>query len=291
MKEFIYNIISVGKILYSVLVYHPYSETSITAIHPYFLSIIIIMKVDNPTVAICLFHKDENEFLPEWLEYHFDLGFDFIRIYDNGSKIQPENTDKIKVTHWSGDHKGRQSEAYNYFIHQYKDKIDWCLFIDTDEYLHLNKHKTIKEFIKDYNDEKCIYIHRLTYGSSFKDRITSHKELTRHGPLNLEYNKIGKSLLKLSCVDRYIKCVHNLMPEFSINVLGEREKRIVSKEAIFEVAYIKHYLTRGKEQLEEKFVRGPGQNTKESKMTNEYKAWLRDLDNHILNLHEEGELL
>lgn len=243
------------------------------------------------TVAICLAHKNENEFLSEWMIHHFNLGFDFICIYDNDSIDVPESMSRVEVVKWPGDYKGRQSRAYDNFVKRYKGIVDWCLFIDTDEYLELVCHDNVKDFLREYQDESCIYLHRLTYGSSNKDRITSHKkELKKHAPLNFHENHLGKSLLKLSAVDRKIKCVHNLLPKLSVNVLKEEERKVVSKKTIFDVAYIKHYFTRGKKQLEEKFNRGPGENTKD-KISQKYKKKIKYLDENVLNLYEEGELL
>jgi len=254
-------------------------------------------KIDPMLYGICLFHKDENEFLDEWIDHHFSLGFDIIHIYDNESKVLPEERKNVKVTAWKDSAKGKHARAYNHFVKKYKHSIDWCLFIDTDEYLHLVNHKNVKNFLKDYSDYDSIYLNRLNYGSSFKKRISSHKELTRHGPLDFSHNFYGKSLVYLPAIESEVKDVHNIDFDLSVNTSVQRVRQSRAESVLFDVAYIKHYYTRGTEQLEEKLLRGPGQNSKDSKHDKrynnweEYTNWLRDVDRKYLNLYEEGDLL
>ena len=43
-------------------------------------------------LAICAIVKDENDYLPEWLDYHFRLGVEKIYLYDDDSLIPVINT-------------------------------------------------------------------------------------------------------------------------------------------------------------------------------------------------------
>ena len=38
-------------------------------------------------LSLCLICKDENDYLPEWLDYHILMGVDRFYIYDNESRI------------------------------------------------------------------------------------------------------------------------------------------------------------------------------------------------------------
>jgi hypothetical protein len=169
------------------------------------------------------------------------------------------------------------------------------LFVDTDEFLHLEKHKNIGDFISDYAEEVCIVFPRLNYGSSFKDRVVRQKELNRHGPLDHCYNFWGKSIVHMKRI-KEIQGVHTLDTDNGVDVNGNVVDGDILDVIDFGTAYIKHYATRGIEQLEDKIKRGPGNNTKETKRSpeykdwNEYAQWLRDQDANVLNMYQEGEI-
>lgn len=38
-------------------------------------------------LSLCLICKDENDYLPEWLDYHILMGVDRFYIYDNESRV------------------------------------------------------------------------------------------------------------------------------------------------------------------------------------------------------------
>ncbi len=92
--------------------------------------------------SICLFHKDENEYLNEWLEYHLNvLYFEKVVIYDNNSKIHPKHTinqkflDRVIFEDWPYFNLGKQLNAYNHFIDKYREQFEWAAFIDADEFI------------------------------------------------------------------------------------------------------------------------------------------------------------
>ena len=115
-------------------------------------------------VIICAIAKHENDYIEEWSKHHFNIGFDKIYIiddneddYPNISKIpyinQQINNDKltiIKLKDICTSENYRQMNIYSNFYTQFN--FQWCLFIDIDEFLILNKHNNIKDYL---NQDWC----------------------------------------------------------------------------------------------------------------------------------------
>jgi hypothetical protein len=145
-------------------------------------------------VALVCIAKDEDIYLEEWIKYNKKLGFDRIFIYENDwvCKIDDDIITKIPFP-------GRimQLKAYNDFIAKYYEEYDYAAFFDCDEFLVLKKHKTIQEFLNDYNHPVGIGINWQFYGHGGKKIRESNsliKQFTRRG--------LG--------VNQHVKCIINL---------------------------------------------------------------------------------
>lgn len=117
--------------------------------------------------GVCNIIKNENLYLREWVEYYINLGFDKIILYDNNEpngeipniviqdyidagyvdiiswKKQSKTYDEWRVIHLG---------SYNNCLEKYKDELDWIAFLDTDEFLELEKHKKIQYVFDEYSD-------------------------------------------------------------------------------------------------------------------------------------------
>lgn len=116
--------------------------------------------------AICVLAKDEDQYIEEWLEYHFKLGIDDIFV------IQHDNW-HYAGRHFSGlhlssvCHNTRQEEALNECLFRIKDDFDWILFIDVDEFIVLkNGDNDIKTFLSRYDDYSGVCFNWRLYGDS-----------------------------------------------------------------------------------------------------------------------------
>ena len=94
--------------------------------------------------VICAIAKNENLYINDWVNWHLDLGFDKIYLYDNndidtqyvGDFI--EQKDKVEIFDIRGKHEtGLQIKCYNEFYNSHL--FDWCAFIDIDEFIVLSK--------------------------------------------------------------------------------------------------------------------------------------------------------
>ena len=107
--------------------------------------------------VICAIAKNENKYMNDWLDYHFNLGFDHIYIFDNNNSsapklidaISPENQAKITIFNVNDIHREKfQIECYNTFYNENKNSFDWCAFIDIDEFICLKDFSNIKDFLQ-----------------------------------------------------------------------------------------------------------------------------------------------
>lgn len=113
------------------------------------------IKKYNGKVLLCCIGKMENLYIREFVEYHKQLGFDNICLYDNNDPDGEHFEDVIGDYIKSGyvilkDVRGKklaQMPSYTQCYNEYKDKYDWIAFIDIDEFIHLDNGETIKSFL------------------------------------------------------------------------------------------------------------------------------------------------
>jgi hypothetical protein len=114
-------------------------------------------------IALTVIAKMEDQYIKEWIEYNLKLGFDRIFIYENDWTCKVRNH-KITKIPWNGPY--QQQNAFTHFIQNYSDKYQWVAFFDVDEYLVLKRHKTIQEFIADFENDNGIAINLQTFGAN-----------------------------------------------------------------------------------------------------------------------------
>lgn len=131
-------------------------------------------------ITVCLIAKNESNYLLEWIAYYRNLGADKIVIYDNKSSDKSvqilkalANKGIIEFHSWNyGVLRSPQILAYRHAIK--REKNEWILFIDADEFLVLHNKNNLHEFIAQYSDDKSIS------GISINWRIFGDSGLSKH---------------------------------------------------------------------------------------------------------------
>lgn len=121
--------------------------------------------------AICAIARKENTYVNEWVNYHLNLGFDKIYLYDNNDEDYPDvsecidKKDKVVVIKWNVDPNRfiNQTTSYTDFIEKYSSQYDWCTFIDIDEFIHLDV-PTIQDFLNKAPNNDNIALAWRVYG-------------------------------------------------------------------------------------------------------------------------------
>ena len=136
-------------------------------------------------VLLCCILKMENHYLEEWVRHYINLGIDKIVIYDNNDidGQYAENIEDIKYVKEQKDNgiidiykiPNETSVQIKYYNECYKkySEYDWLVFLDIDEYLILEKHVNIKDFLS--QDKFCnydiIHLNWKTYTDNEKLRV------------------------------------------------------------------------------------------------------------------------
>ena len=177
-------------------------------------------------VAICALAKYENEYINEWVKYHLNLGFDRIVLFDNneqnypyvGRRIDEDLKDKVTIINYRM-HQNLEITpnvpCYNDFIECWSENIDWCAFIDIDEFIVINNYNNVKEWLNNAPSEcECVALNWRLYGDDdvivgdesvpvmerFKTDISKSLEGTEHSPLPFLYKSIIRCNNRKICV-------------------------------------------------------------------------------------------
>lgn len=212
--------------------------------------------------AICVLIKDENDYLKEWLDHHFNLGIDEIFLYeDYGSKshldiVKPYgdrvHLNSIDIMFNSDDESKNiintgervQVLLFEYFPKMYKNDFDWILFIDLDEFLILKK--PLQELLEKYDDKSSIYLRWRWYGASghvkkqignVVDNFTKYISTTYNWGLNF------KSFINCKNFKGWERTIHKAEGgEYPLSDYGDHE------------AFINHYFTKSWEEWKTKIL-------------------------------------
>lgn len=201
--------------------------------------------------------KNEDEYILEFVEHYLSLGFDKVIIADNNddqtivSGILKDYIDKkqVQIFNCCGIEKF-QIYLYNMFLKEGNYK--WCAYFDCDEFLELNVHRDIKEFLNGI-DEHCVLIHWVVFGSNGIERKEEGKVQDRF--------KIPASPVPFFKENYYVKPIirggeyngerltntHCPSFETSINIGGYFKTSVTSHVYCpprYKYAYIKHYYTK-----------------------------------------------
>lgn len=211
--------------------------------------------------AICAIARNENRYIKEWCEYHLNLGFDYIEIFDNndmnGEEIENEVSsfeEKVRVNRRFRGKTDRlhQSEAYTLFYTTHKE-YDWIAFIDIDEFIFLENEQNIKGFLSEdkfknadgvrlcwkcFTDSGLVTVENENYSVSrfteYSDiNSTQAKTIIRGGLPYIKAVAIHSSHYLKNAVDATgKKCWNGTDMLHHVNIGTER---------VWDCAYIKHY--------------------------------------------------
>jgi len=158
-------------------------------------------------LAICTPIKDELR-LEEWLSYYLKMNIDLFILRDNNSKIPVEqyckelNINNVEII-WDDVIDNAQYGRID-IIHEHilplcnKHNIDYLISIDADEFLFLNKFKTLQEMMNYYQPFDELNINWLIFSDSpVEDSDSLLKSSNRSGKY---LNNYTKSITKVSSI-------------------------------------------------------------------------------------------
>ena len=111
-------------------------------------------------------HKDQNEDVEEWVDYHLALGVSKILFFDNNSTVPIK--DMLEKYHGAVEYEHfSTSEAAPLvpllFVYRKclaRKDVDWIAFIDIDEFIVLKAtpHSSLPAFLSDFKDEGALAV-------------------------------------------------------------------------------------------------------------------------------------
>lgn len=218
-------------------------------------------------VLLCCILKMENHYLEEWLRHYVSLGVDKIVIFDNNDAEgkYAENIFDIDYVKECKDNniidvfpipgeKQAQTRSYNKCYEMYGDKYDWLMFFDIDEFLMLEKAKSIKEFLSytHFNAYEMIHVNWKVYDDNDLITVANNdyslvNRFTRPCQNRRAVHCELKTIIRGGLSDvKFVKNPHTCDNRtFSCcNVLGEPvdSKEAKTLKVIHKEAWLNHYI-------------------------------------------------
>lgn len=204
--------------------------------------------------VICAIAKNEDKYISDFCKYHLALGFDEIHIYDNGTEI-PYQNEKIIVHPFRNVHsKCPQLAAYNNFLKTVD--YDWAVFIDIDEFITLDGHENIKEYLSNFAENvDSIRLYEKVYGDG--GNITDDNlDIPVYERINEQSRYVkgawGKSLIRkhedwrIVNPHKFVRKVP-LTDAYSnghISSYRTLSRALIPSEIVYDKCYIRHYKTK-----------------------------------------------
>lgn len=222
-------------------------------------------------VLVCV-AKWEDYYLEEWLEYNHKLGFDKIIMYQNDWRCSIDKP-YLEKREWDG--RSVQLKIYNDFLHT-NTEYDWVAFFDCDEFLVLNKHNNIKEFVDEYKDRtNAIGINWYFYGSGGLVNRTSNSLLHMFPNRSNHTDQHIKVIVNARCGTR-MSLPHNADVE-SMDTNGFKFTGPFNPGGPSDVAVINHYHNKTREDWMLRCKRG----RVDCNIQHEEDRWDREINDNI----------
>ena len=128
-------------------------------------------------VGAVLFARNEEHIIEEWVAHHLGLGIERIHVFDHmstdatRSKLDRINKHVPGVTVQEyTEQSDAQTKSYNLGLAlMASENVDWCAFIDTDEFIATGSPSepgSFLEMLGDHSDHHALALHWAFYGSS-----------------------------------------------------------------------------------------------------------------------------
>ena len=240
--------------------------------------ILFTLKYKNKNIirtALCVIAKEENKYIKEYVEYYKQLRINKIFLYDNndinGEKFDIIlkkfiNKDFVKIINYRGFYKP-QKQAYKNCYNINKYKYNWIAFFDVDEYLYILNYSNINIFLssekfnnctsllinwKYYGDNNNLFYEPKPLKERFKNEVLLNKKIKNNKYLYAAAKTIARGGLNI---------IWRHFPHFLKNKpICKADGQIILNPLLsppqYNIAYIKHYITKSVEEYFKKTIKG-----------------------------------
>lgn len=221
-------------------------------------------------LSLCCILKDENQYLPEWLDYHRKVGVEHFYLYDHESSVpvsrvlaQQITEGIVNVTRISG--KAAQFPAYKHCLEHFGKDSKWIGFIDMDEFAVPKETKDLRDFMKNFEKVGGLGMNWLVFGSSgIKERPESQlKSFLKRTEKTARVNRHIKSFVQPEHVASIGPDPHHFIYKrgyFCVNEKNQWVQGPFSPNST-ERCQLNHYYLRSEAEWREKMTRGRADGT------------------------------
>lgn len=218
-------------------------------------------------IGICAIIKDEHLYLKEWLEHHLSCGFTHIYVFeDYGSKSHGDITNcyenvtlkslkdvGIKDGRWNdGKSSRKQFELYEWALNNLKDELDWCAFIDVDEFFNFEGGWNLQRLCEENNDKEGLYLYwriKTCSGNIYYDDRPVTERFKEDGEcLKMDKAWTLKSFVNLNINKEPFHTIHEVKGLY--NTMGMKSKYVICRRK----AWLDHYFTKSFEEWSQRFL-------------------------------------
>jgi hypothetical protein len=161
-------------------------------------------------IGAILFARNEEHIIEEWVAHHLGLGIERIHVFDHMST--DSTREKLEVIHKRvpgvtvqdyTEESDAQTKSYNLGLAlMAAEDIDWCAFIDTDEFIVPGSSSTfssLADMLISHSDHCAIALHWAFFGSSdHVDRPSGlmQESFLRRADETFQANRLVKSIVR-----------------------------------------------------------------------------------------------
>lgn len=217
--------------------------------------------------AVCAIIKDEHLYIKEWIEHHFNIGFDAIHLLeDKGSKSHIDITSQYNNVFLRSlesdlelqeDFKkmniyiksNQQDRWYFWFSEHYKDNYDWVAYIDVDEFVFFEENYSLQQLCNDYSDYPAVLLYWKMMGASGHIQKPNGNVVDAYTEETLlvpgEEGWSYKSFVNLKKYQGFTN-LHTAIGAVKTNFDYNPEERYIGR--CFDKAWLNHYFTKSWEE-------------------------------------------
>lgn len=218
-----------------------------------------------PQISVVAILKGEEDFVEEWIAYHRIMGVAHFFLYDNHpdtplSKLPAAYSKFVTVIPWSEPQphiNGRNIQVKAYMDSLGRIQTKWVTFIDGDEFIVINRHSDLSNFLSNFADAGAVLLAWRLFGhcgffSTPPGLITASLLRRRAAP-----SRQFKAITQVAAIDS-IESVHSCVLKAGWATFDADHQEFSPERVplVSNAAHINHYMCRSFESWMERASRG-----------------------------------
>ena len=258
-------------------------------------------RCDNKTTIIFTNARDEPN-ISEWVAHHLLIGFDKVVVFDHLSKVPIIKTigttfdGKLDVIKVNGDGNIKPKLMENALEIAKKGNYSWMLYLDSDEFLNINKYDNVKKLLDNFKEADAIGINWLMFGTSgYKEQpkgLLTENFIRSEIRLNQHVKSFVRPSVGIKVVNPHYFVINNPYRYYSVNGTKMNMCPFNYQPLPFmkSPAYVAHYYTQSEsEHLRRKNrVLDDGSTNKHNDFPEVHKVYNNYVNNQLQNKYSSN---